>query len=182
MRPQFFEDCIVFLFAMNRCRLLIITLAFLIPGINFAQDHLYLEKPSAFRRMEIKRGDMVKVRFEGDKFRYPIEVRGAKGDWIYVGSDSIRMDKIETIWVQRDRFWPALIRGNLIAVAVFYPAMMIINLPHYDFEWNVHGLRIGLVVLGALALRPLVKTMYWKRVRLGKGKWFLETRTPVERL
>lgn len=167
-----------------RCRHLpILPLACLLLLWNglFGQYELVLEKPGAFKRMRIAPGKEIGIRVKGSDVVFVGELRGVKQDRIFMFGDSIHPDSVARILLPQNKPLINMLRKSLIGTALFYPAMLIINLQPSNWTWERAG-EVAAVSSGALSSQLAMRRLYWRRYNLEKGKWRLRVRPKVESL
>jgi hypothetical protein len=146
-----------------------------------AQYQLVLENPGAFKRKHIQVGDEIGIRVKGMDQLYVGDLQKVKAEMIYIFGDSLSPDSLDRIHLAKPRAGINMLRGALIMAAIIYPVMMIINLPHDQWTWK-KGAKLAAAAAAALITQKLMKRGYWKRYKLGKGKWELRIMPTVESL
>ncbi len=152
-----------------------------LPTALLAQYQLVLEHPQAFKRERIYVGDEIALRVKGMDQVYAGDLQRVKAEKIYIFGDSLSPDSLDRLHIARPRGGINMLRGALLMSAVIYPVMMVINLPKDQWTMN-KGLRVAAYAASAVIVQKLLKRAYWKRYRLGKGKWELRILPTVESL
>ena len=137
------------------------------------------------KRIVIPPGEELRLTFSGDKFAYPATYRGARGEWLFFGEDSLKVEEIAILHRQPlrgARNWIGMIRGAAGMAAIVFPAMILLNRTAVTgFEERDMG-QIAAIIGASFLTRALMGSLRWRKFKLDKGKWRLRVRTPIERL
>lgn len=148
-----------------------------------AQTYLSLENPGRFKRIRIYPGDSLQIKVKGDPTWYRGYLNGLKNDQVLMFGDSLPVDSLSHIGYPRPklaRYWMNMIRVNMYLLAVFAPAMVILNVGLRQMKLKHYVILFG-VPPASMAFARLLREWTNKKFKLGK-RWRLKIRSgPAEK-